>query len=61
MRVEGTFRKTLRCNREAVIICLEGKILMESYGTIFGLLRDLLVEKLSKYKLAKALDVYITG
>lgn len=61
MEVEGTFRNELKCNHDAVIICLEGKILMETYGRIFGLLRRLLTEKFSKYKLAQALDVYITG
>ena len=61
MEVEGTFSHELRCNHEAVIICLEGKILMETYGRIFGLLRRLLAEKLSQYKMAQALDVYITG
>ncbi len=61
MEVEGTFRTELKINHDAVIICLEGKILMETYGRIFGLLRRLLAEKLSKYKLANTLDVYITG
>ncbi len=61
IEVEGTFPKELKCNHAAVIICLEGKILMESYGRIFELLRKLLSEKLAQYKLAEALDVYITG
>lgn len=61
MEVKGTFTDYLECNREAIILCLEGKILMETYGRIFDLLRKLLAEKLAKYKLAKAFDVYITG
>jgi len=43
------------------LLCLEGKIIMEEYGRIFGLLSDLLAEKFSKYKLAKTFNVYITG
>ena len=61
IRVEGPFRKYLRYNHRAISFCMEGKIVMEDYGRIFGLLRDLLQEKLSKYQLARAFDVYITG
>lgn len=57
---EGT-RNRLRINHESVILCLEGKIIMEEYGRIFGLMSDLLTEKFSKYKLAKTFNVYITG
>ena len=54
-------RRSLRINHESIILCLEGKIIMEEYGRIFWLLSDLLAEKFSKYKLAKTFNVYITG
>lgn len=59
--IEEPFRKYLKYNHKAISFCMEGKIIMEDYGNIFGLLTELLQEKLSKYKLSKAFDVYITG
>ena len=60
IKLDGPFRRYLDYGHQSVLLCIEGKILMECYGHIFGLLRDLLAEKFSKYKLSKAFDVFIT-
>jgi len=40
---------------------MDGKIIMEFYGTLFDYFEKLIAEKFSMYRLAKAIRVTITG
>ena len=57
----GGWRDELDTSVEQIILSLDGKILMECYGELFGFFTKLIRERLSKYKLADGLLVYISG
>lgn len=46
---------------KSIILCMDGKIIMECYGELFGFFTRLIQEKLSDIPLSKALHVYIDG
>ena len=46
---------------EQIILSLDGKIIMECYNNLFDFFTKLISDKLSKYRLAKGLLVYISG
>lgn len=50
-----------RVGIENIILSIDGKILMECYGTLFRFLTICIKKRLEQYKLADALDVYISG
>jgi hypothetical protein len=50
-----------KLNVEQIILSLDGKIIMECYDEIFHFFARLIKERLSKYRLANALLVYISG
>lgn len=52
---------SLDTNVEQIILSLDGKIIMECYDEIFHFFARLIKERLSKYRLANALLVYISG
>ena len=57
----GGWRDELDTSVEQIILSLDGKILMECYGNLFDFFTNLIKERLSKYKLADSLLVYISG
>jgi len=52
---------TIRINYNAIMLSLEGKIIMETYGRQFNFFKYTLMETFKQFSLAKALRVYITG
>jgi len=46
---------------EQIILSLDGNIVMECYNSIFAFFTRVVKEKMSKYKLAESLLVYISG
>lgn len=46
---------------EAIILSMEGKILMETYGRLFKFTKYCMLQTFSEFKIASALQIYITG
>jgi hypothetical protein len=51
----------IRLNYETIILALEGKISMESYGQLFGFFQDAIWNQYKAFELSKTLRIYITG
>lgn len=51
----------LKIHYESVILSMEGKILMETYGRQFRFFKRLMTQTFKEFLLANALRVYITG
>lgn len=59
--INQQYGRRLYFKRKDILLSYDGKIIMECYGEIFYRFMQLLKEKFIKYKLAKAIDVFITG
>jgi len=59
--LDGGRWDSLTVYTQGIDLSLDGKIVMEFYGSLFRFLTSLIQERLGHYKLAKALHVTITG
>jgi hypothetical protein len=55
------FLPRLRVKYQMVLLALEGKILMETYGVLFGFFAFAIQKAFADFKLARTIRVYITG
>ena len=55
------FRPKMMINYSGIMLYMEGKIMMEEYGTLFRFFDKCVHKTFDKYPLAKALKTYITG
>lgn len=55
------FQPTIGVGYDSVMLAMEGKIIMESWGTLFRLFAESIHHRFAKYQLAKTIRVYITG
>lgn len=55
------FPRNLYVDVQQVILSIDGKIVMECYNDLFAFFTKILREKLSRYRMADSLLVYITG
>ena len=58
---EGGWMDSVSTNIKQIILSIDGKILMECYGSLFNFFTSLIRGKLSKYALAESLQVNISG
>lgn len=58
---DSPLAKPLRLARNFILLAMEGKIVMESYHTMFDFFTDSIQRRFSEHELARALQVYITG
>lgn len=61
LRLERSFGQSIRVEHQGVMLSMEGKIMMETYGRQFSFFQRCAVSALAAHPLAKALRVYITG
>ena len=57
----GGWTQSLDTKVEQIILSLDGKIIMECYNGVFEFFGSIIKERLSKYRLADSLLVYISG
>lgn len=57
----GAFRSRIAINYHAIILSLEGKILMEQFGRQFHFFKYTMMQAFKEFSLSGALRVYITG
>jgi len=53
--------KSIKLNYNAIMLSMEGKILMEEYGRQFNFFKYCMIQTFAEFLLASALRVYITG
>ena len=58
---KGGWTNSLTTSVEQIILSLDGKIIMECWGSLFDFFTRLIRERLSKYRLADSLMVEISG
>lgn len=58
---EKGFNAYIPIDFTSIILCIEGKISMETYGTQFKFFKYCIEKTFSEFLLAKAIKVYITG
>ena len=51
----------LTTSADLILLSINGKIIMETYGTLFDFLTNLIRERLSRYRLADSLQICISG
>lgn len=54
------FARRLHIESDNIILCLNGKIIMETYNTLFNYLGRCLKDRYNKHAIAQALNVFIT-
>ncbi|MFK5975397.1 MAG: hypothetical protein QM493_02705 [Sulfurovum sp.] len=59
--IYGKFRKKVAINYETIMISMEGKISMETYGKHFDFFKKVIIKAYPQYKISNALRIYITG
>ena len=57
----GKWQSLYRMDIEGIILSFDGKIIMECYNRLFQFFTQSIRERLKRYKLAQALQVYIYG
>ena len=58
---EKAFNPRVSVYYESILLSMEGKIMMESYGRQFNFFKLCMTEMFKEFKLAGALRVYISG
>ena len=58
---DKAFKPRVSVYYESILLSMEGKIMMESYGRQFNFLKLCMIEMFKEFRLAGALRVYITG
>lgn len=59
--IKKKFWNNMELRTIGITLSMDGKIIMEFYGTLFDYFKKLIAEKFSMYRLAKAIRVTITG
>lgn len=58
---EKPFKPELTVNYISVALAMEGKIMMETYGSMFNFFKICVQKSFAEFQLSKAIRIYITG